>query len=134
MKVAPLSSEEQSCIERLKEWKQREDDLISKIDKVENIVDELRVIVENVHHSHVEQLAKFDFTCKVNDLCEKFQNGTRKWFFDRLSSWFVSKETRVMFLIAGPGVGKSVLSGKVSELFRERRQLAAHPFWRLSKF
>ncbi|XP_028412084.1 uncharacterized protein LOC114534810 [Dendronephthya gigantea] len=104
LKVAPLSPEEESYIERLKEWKQQED----------------------LHN--VEQLAKFNFTGKINDLCTKFQDGTRKWLFDKLSSWFGSEESRVLILTAGPGVGKSVLSAKLCELFRERGQLAAHHF------
>ncbi|XP_028403460.1 uncharacterized protein LOC114526139 [Dendronephthya gigantea] len=121
LKVAPLSPEEESYIERLKEWKQQEDDFKSEVVK-------LRKTVENVHLSHVEQLAKFNFAGKIRDLCRKFQDGTRKWLFDKLSSWFGSEESRVLILTAGPGVGKSVLSAKLCELFRERGQLAAHHF------
>ncbi|XP_028416332.1 uncharacterized protein LOC114540248 isoform X2 [Dendronephthya gigantea] len=129
LKVAPLSLEEESYIERLKEWKQQDDDLKSDLSDVKCEVVKLRKTVdENVHHSNGEKLAKFDFTGKIDDLCKKFHEGTRKWLFDKLSSWFVSKETRVMILTAGPGVGKSVLSGKISELYRERSQLAAHHF------
>ncbi|XP_028416329.1 uncharacterized protein LOC114540246 [Dendronephthya gigantea] len=201
LKVAPLSSEEESYTERLKEWKQQDDDLKSELIDVKSEVVKLRKTVdenvhhssvesklrdddlkselidvrnevvkirkkvdenvhhstvgwklqnddlksdlsdvkcevvklrktvdENVHHSNVEKLAKFDFTGKIDDLCKKFHEGTRKWLFDKLSSWFVSKETKVMILTAGPGAGKSVLSGKISELYRERGQLAAHHF------
>ncbi|XP_028410540.1 uncharacterized protein LOC114533237 [Dendronephthya gigantea] len=129
LKVAPLSPEEESYIHRLKEWKLQDDDLKSELSDVRSEVVKLRKTVdENVHHSSVEKLAKFDFTGKIDDLCEKFHEGTRKWLFDKLSSWFMSKETRVMILTAGPGAGKSVLSGKIFELYRERGQLAAHHF------
>ncbi|XP_028412107.1 uncharacterized protein LOC114534835 [Dendronephthya gigantea] len=128
LKVAPLSPEEESYIERLKEWKEKEDDFMSKLNDVESEVVKLRKTVENVHLSHVEQLAKFDFTGKIRDLCRKFQDGTRKWLFDKLSSWFESEESSVLILTAGPGVGKSVLSAKLCELFRQRGQLAAHHF------
>ncbi|XP_028414372.1 uncharacterized protein LOC114537526 [Dendronephthya gigantea] len=129
LKVTPLSSEEESYIEILKEWKQQDDDLKSELSDVRSEVVKLKKTVdENVHHSTVEKLAKFDFTGKIDDLCKKFHEKTRKWLFDKLSSWFVSKETRVMILTAGPGAGKSVLSGKISELYRERGQLAAHHF------
>ncbi|XP_028417975.1 uncharacterized protein LOC114542683 isoform X2 [Dendronephthya gigantea] len=128
LKVAPLSPEEESYIERLKEWKQQEDDFMLKLNDVESEVVKLRKTVENVHPSHVEQLAKFNFTGKIRDLCRKFQDGTRKWLFDKLSNWFGSQESRVLIVTAGPGVGKSVLSAKLCELFRERGQLAAHHF------
>ncbi|XP_028403362.1 uncharacterized protein LOC114526063 [Dendronephthya gigantea] len=128
LKVAPLSPEEESYIERLKEWKQQEDDFMSKLNDVESEVFKLRKTVENVHPSHVEQLAKFNFAGKIRELCGKFQDGTRKWLFDELSSWFGSVKSRVLILTAGPGVGKSVLSAKLSDLFRERGQLAAHHF------
>ncbi|XP_028414388.1 uncharacterized protein LOC114537538 [Dendronephthya gigantea] len=165
LKVAPLSPEEESYTERLKEWKQQDDDLKSELSDVRSEVVKLRKTVdenvhhstveskqqdddlkseltdvksevvklrkkvdENVNHSTVEKLAKFDFTGKIDDLCKKFHDGTRKWLFDKLSSWFVSKETRVMILTAGPGAGKSVLSGKIFELYRKRGQLAAHHF------
>ncbi|XP_028412103.1 uncharacterized protein LOC114534831 [Dendronephthya gigantea] len=128
LKVAPLSPEEESYIERLKEWKQQEDDFMLKLNDFEIKLVKLTKTVENVHPSHVEQLAKFNFTGKIRDLCRKFQDGTRKWLFDKLSNWFESEESRVLILIAGPGVGKSVLSAKLCELFRERGQLAAHHF------
>ncbi|XP_028412087.1 uncharacterized protein LOC114534812 [Dendronephthya gigantea] len=127
-KVAPLSPEEESYIQRLKEWKQQEDDFMSKLNDVESKVFKLTKKVENVHLSHVEQLAKFNFAGKIRDLCRNFQDGTRKWLFDKLSNWFGSEESRVLILTAGPGVGKSVLSAKLCELFGERGQLAAHHF------
>ncbi|XP_028403492.1 uncharacterized protein LOC114526168 isoform X3 [Dendronephthya gigantea] len=128
LKVAPLSPEEESYIERLKEWKQQEDDFMSKLSDVESKVVKLTKKVENVHPSHVEQLAKFNFAGKIRDLSRKFQDGTRKWWFDKLLPWFWSEESRVLILTAGPGVGKSVLSAKLSAVFRERGQLAAHHF------
>ncbi|XP_028414371.1 uncharacterized protein LOC114537524 [Dendronephthya gigantea] len=139
LKVAPLSPEEVSYINSLKEWKKLDDDLSNvkielgdvktELGDVKSEVVKLRKTAdENVHQSTVEKLAKFDFTGKIDDLCKKFHEGTRKWLFDKLSNWFVSKETRVMILTAGPGAGKSVLSGKISELYRGRDQLAAHHF------
>ena len=71
---------------------------------------------------------KFNSTGKIERLCNKFQRGTRKWFLDKLSSWFDDEQSRVMILTAGPGVGKSVLSAKVCELYKERHQLAACHF------
>ena len=83
LKEATLSPEEERYIEKLKEWKELEDNLLSKFNdlergdlNVENEVIELRRIVENAVPSQVDQLAKFDFTGKIDGLCKKFQDGT----------------------------------------------------------
>ena len=142
LKEAPLSPEEESYIEKLKEWKELEDDLLSKLNDLEigvlnvgnqvvnvgNQVLELRRIVENPVSSQVDQLAKFDFTGKIDGLCKKFQNDTRQWFFEELSSWFGDEDSRVMILTAGPGVGKSVLSAKVCDAYKQSGRLAAYHF------
>ena len=142
LKEAPLSSEEESYIEKLKEWKELEDDLLSKLNDVQEVVGrlkkqivdvgndlgEVRTIVENVNPSQTGNLAKFDFTGKIDGLCNKFQEGTRQWFLDKVSSWIDNEESRVMILAAGPGVGKSVLSAKVCKQYQQRGQLAACHF------
>ena len=128
LKETPLSPEEESYIEKLKEWKELEGDLLSKFNDVENQVLEVRRIVENPVPSPVEQLAKFDFTGKIDGLCKKFQDDTRQWFFQKLSSWFSNKESRVMILTAGPGVGKSVLSAKVCDAYKQKGRIAAYHF------
>ena len=127
-KVASLSPEEESYIEKLKQWKELEDDILSKLNDVEREVIRLQATVQNQTPSKIDQLAKFNFTGKIEGLCNKFQNGTRKWFFDKLSSWFDDEQSRVMILTAGPGVGKSVLSAKACEWYKQREQLAACHF------
>ena len=142
LKEAPLSPEEESYIEKLKEWKEQEDELLSKLNDLEigvlnvgnqvvnvgNQVLELTRIVENPVPSQIDQLAKFDFTGKIDGLCKKFQDGTRQWFFEKLSSWFGDEDSRVMILTAGPGVGKSVLSAKVCDAYKQKCRLAAYHF------
>ncbi|CAB4015152.1 Hypothetical predicted protein [Paramuricea clavata] len=137
LKEAPLSSEEESYIDKLKEWKEEEDDLLEKLKDVETKVDNVEekiaklqktVETETLNLSNVNQLAKFDFTGKIDGLCKKFQDGTRDWFFEKLSSWFSDEESRVMILTAGPGVGKSVLSAKACELYKQRGELASYHF------
>ena len=128
LKVAPLSPEEESYIEKLKEWKELEDGLLEKFDDMAKEFMKLRDTVGTLNLSKVDQLAKFDFTGKIEGLCKIFQNGTREWFFDELSKWFTNQASNVMILTAGPGVGKSVLSAMVCELFKQRGQLAAYHF------
>ncbi len=125
LKKAPLTPEEESYAEKLKEWKELEDD---RFGNLQQQFVQLRTVVENLYPSQTDRLAKFDFTGKIKNLCEKFQHGTRQWFFDKLSSWFRDEESSVMILTAGPGVGKSVLSAKVCEQYEERGHLAAYHF------
>ena len=128
LKKAPLTPEEESYVEKLKEWKELEDDLFTKLNDIQGEFAQLRMVVKNVYPSQTDRLAKFDFTAKIKNLCEKFQHGTRQWFFHKLSRWFRDVESSVMILTAGPGVGKSVLSGKVCELCQESGHLAAYHF------
>ncbi len=88
LKKAPLTPEEESYVEKLKEWKELEDDLFSKLHDLQGEFAQLRTVVENVNPSQTDRLAKFDSTGKIKNLCEKFQHGTRQWFFDKLLSWF----------------------------------------------
>ena len=125
LKNAPLTPEEESYAEKLKEWKNLEDDRFANLQ--EQFV-QLRTVVENSYPSQTDRLAKFDFTGKIENLCEKFQHGTRQWFFDKLASWFRDEESSVMILTAGPGVGKSVLSAKVCEQYQQDGHLAAYHF------
>ena len=129
LKVAPLSPEEKSYIEKLKEWKELEDTVLENMkDFVRAEVKKLKGTLTSSIISNLDQLTKFDFKGKIDDLCKKFQEGTRQWFFDELSTWFADEESRVMILTAGPGIGKSVLSAKVCQDYSERGKLAGRHF------
>ena len=138
LKVAPLSPEEKSYIEKLKEWKELEDTLLEKMKDFESQMVDMRAEVQNLkgtlnssNISNLDQLTKFDFEGKIDGLCKKFKEGTRQWFFDKLSTWFADEESRVMILTAGPGIGKSVLSAKVCQDYSRRGKLAGCHFLRL---
>ena len=162
LKEAPLTSEEETYIQELKEWKEFEDELISKMkdlgeevgivkkritnveDKVDFVKEKINDMSDSISHvenevvklrrtkevkcSGIEKLARFAFKGKIEELCKKFQEGTRKWFFDRFKNWLDDENSRVMILTAGPGVGKSVLSAKICELYEESGLLAACHF------
>ena len=135
LKQTALSPEEESYIEKLKEWKELEDTLSSKLDDVENEFAKLREeiaksrkIEKNVKSPEINKLANFFFKPKIEELSKRFHNDTRKWFLDDFKKWLNDNESRVMILTAGPGVGKSVLSAKICELYEESRQLAACHF------
>ena len=134
-KQTALSAEEESYIEKLREWKELEDTLSSKLDDIEKEVAKLRgeivksrKIQENAKTSEINKLAKFFFKRKIEELSKRFHSDTRKWFLDDFKKWLNDNESRVMILTAGPGVGKSVLSAKICELYEESAQLAACHF------
>ena len=135
LKQTALSPEEESYIEKLREWKELEDTLSSKLDDIERDVGKLREeivnsrkIEKNAKTSEINKLAKFFFKRKIEELSKRFHSDTRKWFLDDFKKWLNDNESRVMILTAGPGVGKSVLSAKICELYEESRQLAACHF------
>ena len=128
LKVAPLSPEEESFIEKLKEWQQVDAKIKDVEIRLDDVEEEFKKVKFTVTRSNIEQLAKVDFKGKIDGLREKFQVNTRQWFFDELSRWFADEESRVMILTAGPGMGKSVLSAKVCQQYRERGQLAGCHF------
>ena len=107
--------------------KEKINDMSDSISHVENEVVKLRRTKE-VKCSGIEKLARFAFKGKIEQLCKKFQEGTRKWFFDDFKNWLDDENSRVMILTAGPGVGKSVLSAKICELYKESGLLAACHF------
>ena len=136
-KVAPLSPEEESYVEKLKKWKELDDHILSKLNDVKRKVNtnnlnnedsNLRTAAKDMNPSKFDKLAHFNFTEKIR-LSNKFQEGTRQWFFDRLSNWFYDeRQSRVMILTAGPGVGKSVLAAKVCEFYEHAKKLAGYHF------
>ena len=135
LKVAPLSPEEKSYIEKLKEWKELEDILLEKMKDFETKMVDVKAEIKKLkgplrssNISNVDQHPKLDFKGKIDCLCKKFQVNTRQWFFDELSRWFADEESRVMILTAGPGMGKSVLSAMVCQQYRQRGQLAGCHF------
>ena len=135
LKQTALSPEEESYIEKLREWKELEDTLSSKLDDIERKVAKLREeivmsrkIEKNAKTSEINKLAKFFFKRKIEELTKRFHSDTRKWFFDDFKKRLNDNVSRVMILTAGPGVGKSVLSAKICELYEESRPLAACHF------
>ena len=134
LKQNALSPEEESYIEKLKQWKELEDTLSSKLDDIEKEVVKLRgdIVklrkIEDSVTSEISKLAKFVFLGKIKELSDKFQAGTRKWFFHDFKEWLDDEKSRIMILTAGPGVGKSVLSARICELYEDSGQLAACHF------
>ena len=126
LKTVRVSFEEECYIETLKEWTELEDKLFSVNFTSKDSV--LLKTFENENPSQVNQLTKFDFTRKIDDLSKKFHGSTRHWCFEQVSSWFSEGKSTVMIMTADVGVGMSVLSANVCKLYEQCGKLAACHF------
>jgi hypothetical protein len=127
LKTVRVSFEEECYIETIKEWTELEDKLFSLNLKSKDSV--LPKTFENGNPSQVNQLTKFDFTRKIDDLSKTFHGGTRHWCFEQVSSWFSKEKSTVMIMTADVGVGMSVLSAKFCKLYEQCGKLAAYHFY-----
>ena len=130
LKVAPLSPERESYIQKLTHWKKEEDQLLSMLRYL--TISKRCGTLPNEYSSEIDQLAKFDFSGKIDNLCKESHCDNGQWFFDKLAHWFHDVESRVLILNARPSVGKSVLCAKVCKLYQQRGQLAAAHFYDFS--
>ena len=111
IKVAPLSPEEESYIEKLKEWKEREDYILSKLNNVENEVSNLRKTVENMFPSQCK-LDEWEPTSCLPDRLPMFTG--RKVEIQNVIAFLIDKERAFVSLHGGPGFGKTAIAIEVS--------------------
>ncbi|CAB4009661.1 RING finger and CHY zinc finger domain-containing 1 [Paramuricea clavata] len=126
LKTVRVSFKEECYIETIKEWTELEDKRFSVNFKINDSV--LPKTFENGNPSQVNQLTKFDFTRKIDDLSKKFHGGTRHWYFEQVSSWFSKEYSTVMIMTADIGVGMSVMSARFCKLYEQCGKLAAYHF------
>ncbi|XP_046857842.1 uncharacterized protein LOC124451264 [Xenia sp. Carnegie-2017] len=141
-KKAPLSPDEANHIEILKNWYEKEKQLINVAEETKDVVKELKKEFEvmknrvDVAGADVKKLGKFYFNGLIKDLNKKYLEGTRQWLFEKLDTWFNDKSedaSNVMILVAGPGVGKSVFAAEVCRRYSEKKKLAASHFCRYNR-
>ena len=127
LKDTPLSPEEDTYLTKLRKMMDEDARVREEVKDLKSKVVQLKVEVNKLTdkggNSQLDQLTKFDFKGKIDGLCEKFQEDTRQWFFDKLSRWFADEKSRVMILTGGPGIGKSLLSAKVCQNYCGSKQL-----------
>ncbi|XP_046857763.1 uncharacterized protein LOC124451181 [Xenia sp. Carnegie-2017] len=158
-KKAPLSPDEANHIELLKNWYEKEKQLIDVAEETKEVVTELKKdfevmknkvkeikenmatkadveMLEDKICSDLQKLRKCNFNGLIKDLNKKYLEGTRQWLFEKLDTWFTDKNedvSNVMILIAGPGVGKSVFAAEVCRRYSEKKKLAASHFCRYNR-
>ena len=116
IKVAPLSPEEERCIEKLKEWKEREDNILSKLNNVENELSNLRKTLENYPPSQCKP-EEWEPSICLPDRLPMFTG--RKVEIQNVIAFLIDQETAVVSLHGGPGFGKTAIAIQVSHRLNE---------------
>ena len=111
IKVDPLSPEEESYIEKLKKWKERDDDILSELKDVKKEMSELRENFENVipQKQNPEQ---WEPTSCLPDKLPMFTG--REDEIQNVITFLMEKEKAVVSLHGGPGFGKTAIAIQVS--------------------
>ena len=116
IKVAPLSPEEESYVEKLMEWKEREDNILSEITNVKKEMSKLRKTVENV----IPSQSKPQKREQTNFLPDKLPMFTgRKVEIQNVITRLKDEEKAVVSLHGGPGFGKTAIAIEVSHQLSE---------------
>ena len=129
LKEAPLSPEEESYVKWLKEWKELEDDVLSKLDDVEKEVkdfrNEMSASRKAIGNANLTGLAMFEFTRKIEYLTKNVQDDTSPRFLNflnllnKFSKWKTGKKSKALVRTRARDLrfGKSVLSVKLCESY-----------------
>ena len=116
IKMAPLSPEEQSYIEKLKEWKERDDYILSKLSNVENKVSNLETKVENIVLTESKPQEWEPTSCFPNKL--PMFTG-REAEIKKVIDLVNDDKKAVVLLHGGPGFGKTAIAIEVSHKLDE---------------
>ena len=110
IKMAPLSPEEESYIEKLKEWKHREDNILSKLSNVENRVSNLETEFENIVLTESKPQEWEPTSCFPNKL--PMFTG-REAEIKKVIDLVKDDKKAVVLLHGGPGFGKTAIAIEV---------------------
>ena len=111
IKMAPLSPEEESYIEKLKEWKERDDYILSKLSNVENRVSNLETEFENIVLTESKPQEWEPTSCFPNKL--PMFTG-REAEIQKVIDLVKDDNKAVVLLHGGPGFGKTAIAIEVS--------------------
>ena len=78
----------------------------------------------------LRNLTKSEFSGDIEYYVQRFQEGTRKWAFDRVQNWLDdrSSQNRVMVISGNAGMGKSVISAVICKRMQEAGRLSGSHF------
>ena len=78
----------------------------------------------------LRNLAKSEFRRDIEYHIQRFQDGTRKWVFERVYNWLddTSSQNRVMVISGNAGMGKSVIAAVICERMQQAGRLSGSHF------
>ena len=116
IKMTPLSPEEESYIKKLKEWKERDDYILSKLSNVENRVSNLETEFENIVLTESKPQEWEPTSCFPNKL--PMFTG-REAEIKKVIDLLKDDNKAVVLLHGGPGFGKTAIAIEVSHKLDE---------------
>ena len=116
IKMAPLSPEEESYIKKLKEWKERDDYILSKLNNVEKKVSDLEGKVENILLTQSKP-QEWEPRSSLPDKLVNFTGRDAK--IQNVIDFLNGKKMAIVSLHGGPGFGKTAIAIQVSHKLDE---------------
>ena len=108
------------------------------VDEVAEGLKEVKETVESLQEKRDQEkadevltnLAKSEFRGDIEYHLQRFQEGTRRWVFDRVQNWLDdrSSQNRVMVISGNAGMGKSVISAVICKRMQEAGRLSGSHF------
>ena len=120
IKAAPLSPEEESYSQQLKEWKERDEDILSKLNNVEHQVSNLEKTVEKLLPSQCE-LEEWEPKSCLPDKLPLFTG--REDEIQKVITFLKNEEKAVVALHGGPGFGKTAIAIEMSHQLSEKHKI-----------
>src|SRR5271166_4261292 len=78
---------------------------------------------EHMQSPQDTRFSPVDFAGHINRLTENFTG--RQWMFDEVGAWLRRKDGRFFILMGEPGIGKSAIAARLTQL---NEHVAAHHF------
>ena len=116
IKMAPLSPEEESYIQQLKEWKERDEDTLLELKDVKKEVSELRQKFENVIPLK-QNSQEWEPTSCLLDKLPMFTGRDAK--IQKVIALLMAEKKAVVSISGGPGSGKTAIAIEVSHQLSE---------------
>ena len=108
------------------------------VDEVAEGLKEVKETVESLQEKRDQEkadevltnLAKSEFRGDIEYHLQRFQEGTRRWVFDRVQNWLDdrSSQNRVMVISGNAGMGKSVIAAVICKRMQEAGRLSGSHF------
>ena len=115
----------------VKEVNQNVGEVVTGLEEIKEAVYSLKEGKDKDSSDEVlRNLTKCEFSGDIEYYVQRFQEGTREWFFDRVQNWLDdrSSQNRVMVISGNAGMGKSVIAAVICKRMQEAGRLSGSHF------